>query len=575
MDNINRSSKKFGTFLCPYCFKPIEPDKVHFRCKSKLGQIKTVEVLQTDAAYKDFSTEQLKQVVERESLFLGEANDTKLADFWRSRGGEAAYQGKNSEWSNPVITPENAKFMVRGGKYEPDDTGFYSRVTDSFFGQETDVRLCPHCHNVLPVGYGRYDIKFIAIIGVTGSGKTVYLSQFLSKSDKLLLDINLIEKAHDYIPPEVIEKDRPLPKGTTKDQMKPPMTITVQERNGGNFKTLVLYDIAGENCADDERMTIYGGFIEHADGIILLLDPGQLRQIRQDMAGESEAQKPSVLTEAMFTAFQQNREGKDIIPIAITLSKCDKLSSIRKDTNIPESVKFTITQHSRMLPSDLHEEGPYEDDLKQLSGEVNSLIHACDPSFAANVSYTFKPVGYFAVSALGCETKPILLPIGKPVSAANGNDRKSVKEQMDTHKILSSFLELSKNDNELLEYCIKMAAEDPDSENYFLYDGTLPKEQDRLSQIDFIPGTDSAAQENQYFLMVKSNEISGRVYIQGTWYIIKYDLTSLPTDEPRTFRIGDPVWWLLTQMGVGRLRQPNMPPQAPRHFFSALMERFR
>ena len=47
------------------------------------------------------------------------------------------------------------------------------------FGKPTYRRVCPYCHNPLPMGFGKHRVKNISIIGITGAGKTVYISQLL------------------------------------------------------------------------------------------------------------------------------------------------------------------------------------------------------------------------------------------------------------------------------------------------------------------------------------------------------------------------------------------------------------
>ncbi len=43
---------------------------------------------------------------------------------------------------------------------------------------------CPKCDGKLPSNYGKYPVKFLSVIGASGSGKTVYLSNLLKFSDK-------------------------------------------------------------------------------------------------------------------------------------------------------------------------------------------------------------------------------------------------------------------------------------------------------------------------------------------------------------------------------------------------------
>ncbi|MFR2605771.1 MAG: hypothetical protein ACLTAX_11490 [Waltera sp.] len=47
-----------------------------------------------------------------------------------------------------------------------DPEGFLYQVRDEE-GRDTKVRICPHCHNPLPFEYGKYPVKYIAVVGIT------------------------------------------------------------------------------------------------------------------------------------------------------------------------------------------------------------------------------------------------------------------------------------------------------------------------------------------------------------------------------------------------------------------------
>ena len=61
---------------------------------------------------------------------------------------------------------------VEGGQKYPiakvrmhDPEGFLYQVRDEE-GRDTKVRICPHCHNPLPFEYGKYPVKYIAVVGI-------------------------------------------------------------------------------------------------------------------------------------------------------------------------------------------------------------------------------------------------------------------------------------------------------------------------------------------------------------------------------------------------------------------------
>ena len=62
-------------------------------------------------------------------------------------------------------------------------------------------------------------------------------------------------------------------------------TRTHQKR----IDSFVIYDIAGENCVDSDKISRFGKFIDHSNGIFLLIDPIQF-QIIQGFQGVEEEQ---------------------------------------------------------------------------------------------------------------------------------------------------------------------------------------------------------------------------------------------------------------------------------------------
>ena len=120
---------------CPHCFMEFEHDKVHFRATTA----RHYEVRMTNSP-----TGQVRENILREDSVV----DTNLVNFNR------AY-GKATQRTNPIIDPsgesvgsEYVKLMSEGDaiKYEK---GVLASVKDEF-GYESNKRICPFCHNLLP-----------------------------------------------------------------------------------------------------------------------------------------------------------------------------------------------------------------------------------------------------------------------------------------------------------------------------------------------------------------------------------------------------------------------------------------
>ena len=189
-----------------------------------------------------------------------------------------------------------------------DAEGFVDSVTD-FYGMETKERICPYCHNPLPPNYGKYKVHFIATVGITSSGKTVYLSQLLRRMDEYMANVglgtlNMTSANNKFLKEHPVKMDMPLPKGTLPGALSDPLFYVVLDNNV--YHTLVFYDVAGENCVKPEDMGKYGPFIENADGIIMILDPNQFSVINQSYDGD-ETTSPKAVVQAMFNSFLSSK----------------------------------------------------------------------------------------------------------------------------------------------------------------------------------------------------------------------------------------------------------------------------
>ena len=114
-----------------------------------------------------------------------EREDPLCKKFWDRYANELDWQYANY----PVLTRDDPRML--GGSSRCDADGMVDSVVE-FYGMETTERICPHCHNPLPPNYGKYKVHFIATVGITSSGKTVYLSQLLRRMDEYMSNVNVV-----------------------------------------------------------------------------------------------------------------------------------------------------------------------------------------------------------------------------------------------------------------------------------------------------------------------------------------------------------------------------------------------
>lgn len=377
---------------CPYCFGRFVPDTVAFKAKT----------VYTKQDLEDFTESEL---VEKKKYI--EAPDELYENFWKKFPGSAP---KFAYAKHAIISKLDSRYITKAS-FQNDADGFLIKAIDTE-NQVTDIRVCPHCHNSLPAEFGKYPVRYISVVGVTSSGKTVYLSQLLSKLEEFLTKAGMTvvgthDELDDFIKNYRIVRGQPLPQGTTANLLTMPIPINVKNNATGAGYTLIFYDIAGENCVNPEAMEKYGQFIENADGIVMIIDPGQFSGLfmLNDAVEDDEVYSPKKVAEAMYTAFgsSQNASGKSNVPVAAAISKSDLLKGIIQDnSNIFHNVDYDeYAGYGFPLNAgrDIHTEIEMMlNNKKSMQGVM--LVNALRMCFPVH--------SFFSFSALNCATSTIV-----------------------------------------------------------------------------------------------------------------------------------------------------------------------
>lgn len=415
---------------CPYCFSEFSHTKVHFRMETYFSEdelndasYSESEVMRMDASPR--KTELLDQIRRRKPFLR--RDDEKYNAFWKNFGDNTTERATGIDrklafpvHQLPIIDPSEYESQ-QVLKLQRTPTGKAATTEDYFIydgdgmvvaiedicnsqPQNTTRRVCPMCHNPLPLGYGKYPLKFISVIGVTGAGKTVYISQLLKNMNRYASYVGMAayftsDHETSFIENNPVESGKPLPRPTMDGEFSQPMFYDlVQTLPNGSVRTdtIVIYDIAGENCQTAAAMQKYGEFVTKSHGIILLVDPSQLELVVEDGLEERvRSAEPALVLNTIHSAFvSKNSRKKQQIPVAVCISKSDSFEEFLpqvaaqdvnpvvdafSDENLP---KFNATEYNQLEP------------------EIMQLLR--NNPMVTNLKNGYENYNFFVFSATGC-----------------------------------------------------------------------------------------------------------------------------------------------------------------------------
>lgn len=405
------------TITCPYCFnrasggngEPIPHTKVLFRSGTYFSSVRDIE---QKLGFSELDIEMMNNGDERtarKKAFATYKNfllrkDPVYQAFWDNFEGRTTEQPSRSgnvqnPWELPIIGPDNGVTRL-----VPDMDGFVTQAVD-VFGKTTHNRVCPFCHNPFPLGFGKNPVKYISIIGITGSGKTVYISQLLKNMTDFASKVGLnayftSDHETNFIENNAVKKGVPLPDSTTQRRLSQPMFYDIV-RNDGNAQrtdTIVLYDIAGENCRRAEDMENFAQYVKHSDGLILLIDPKQLGFLSAEM-DEDEIDEPSLALNTLWSVLENRTNRKCQIPVAVCVSKSDQCYGILPPI-AQETVHSTGTDPSGLPVMEF--DGKTLNELVMGNHGLKDLMLHNAQAVCQNLSTGYWNYNFFSVSATGC-----------------------------------------------------------------------------------------------------------------------------------------------------------------------------
>ncbi len=404
--------------ICPYCFnevsdgdnignQPFSHTAVHFRAETYFKDERAVEQklgvskLDIEMMPDSYEREQKEKNYEQAECFVLK-QDEKYQAFWDSYDKQTTEQEDRLNqgprpWELPIIqTGRGIAELIA------DDDGFVTAAVD-VYGRITRRRVCPFCHNPLPLGYGKNSVKYISIIGITGAGKTVYISQLLKGMMEYAAKAGLsafFTSSHEanFIEDNPVAEGVPLPGSTSPNRLSQPMFYDIVQSDGQRKRedTIVLYDIAGENCRKAEKMVNFAKFVQHSNGIILLIDPKQLKLlVSDDKASDTDA--PSLALNTLHAVLETHAGRKSKVPMAICISKGDQCFNILPPI-AQDPVQYADRDENGMPTKEFDGKS-----YNQLERDLTQLMQKHALPVCNILENNYWNFNFFSVSAIGCE----------------------------------------------------------------------------------------------------------------------------------------------------------------------------
>ncbi len=365
----------FYDIVCPYCFSKFNPEKVVFRA----------------AHYRD----------DDEALALQE---DELLNNYRAKFGLAPIDELEA-----IILPSTI----------PDENKIYTNhilmgVSDKY-SVVTKNRLCPVCHNDLPLTAGKHPSNIVSIVGATSVGKSVYMTSLIHTLQHrtannfdaacIPLDNEMSKRFRVNYETPLFENGALLQSTEKSNRQEPFIFQFIFKDEDQAPLTLVFFDVAGEGMTDKEYLKLHAAHIKNSAGILFLVDPLQIRTIREKLIhqlGENpgtivgQGVEPREVVISLFGDFIAHLENsKTDIPTAVVLTKSDLLNAIKQDDG------DYIRTNSNVFCNVTHRGYLNLNEYENIHGEIKRFLAKVDNPFVNALDVYFKDTAYFAVSALG------------------------------------------------------------------------------------------------------------------------------------------------------------------------------
>jgi len=372
------------TFICPYCFDKHKITETQFRCTNKKCK---------------------------------EFDDKEMTKY------------ENGNVNNPLKGRKTFKAGI--------SIIFRNYGNCPECGKQTFKVVCPSCHNILPPSTINGTNMIISIVGSRDTGKSHFVGVIIKELRERVLRFNGgamypeedTEERYEaafgrnlYTDFQRLEKTMSSLENRNNGAYRPliyrydvphkKLALDIQHRNliqENDTFTFVFFDTAGEDLDDEDMMSTVNKYICKSSGIIFLLDPMQIPEVRNKLDAKTIARATSATSlpkradDIMARVSRLIRNDKNLpdgkkidIPVAAVFSKFDAIYSIIPEGCTVLETSPHYTKKSFYLP-----------DWHNVNSEVKGLLEEWNAgSFTSQLEANYTDYSYFAVSALGLGNSP-------------------------------------------------------------------------------------------------------------------------------------------------------------------------
>lgn len=426
--------------VCPYCFHEFSDNEVLFRSERVTEGDSPVldrEVNEVDDydSLEDFKARYPERDKEKKARFLREleedeffrqVHDEVYDEWWAKFSGTTEFDPQDESkgikpYLRRIINPEDPthqKYLQAkstGGYLGKERVGFDDQVTHITLktGERCFQRICPECHNPLPIGYGKCPVKFVSVIGISGSGKTVYLSQLLKNMKEYAAKVNLSATVNNievrrFLSANRVEAGYRVPGSTPKDKFQQPIFYELSMSKSDNTRetnTLVMYDVAGELFKDglNREVEQFAPFIRHSDGVIVLIDPMQFVNVSSAQLEKASLAEPQTVLDAIHSILVNDPTLKGATPLAVCISKVD---TPEVQAVIQDRLRSTLLTDIDGIPNTsggaIFKPQFNATVYNPLAQQLKEFFSRNATSLATYLYSNYENFNYFAFTALGC-----------------------------------------------------------------------------------------------------------------------------------------------------------------------------